>query len=104
LLGRQSITVKEEIKASFPSSGQILQEKGDYYEWQVIDPNGQVFTARTGHTVTNFNQKAFLFGGVDVDKKTNDLFEFDLLNRTWKILATKGQVPTPRSGSKVKFS
>jgi len=66
---------KEEKKApSLGSTGQILQDKDrtineleTYYEWHSIDPSSSIFTPRTGHTVTNIGQKAFIFGGFDLD-------------------------------------
>jgi len=71
----QGIKNKEEKKASFPGSTAQIPQDGTindletYYEWHSIDPNGSIFTPRTGHTVANIGQKAFLFGGVDLDVK-----------------------------------
>ncbi len=54
---------------------------------------------RTGHTAITLQDKMYLFGGETGSKCTNDLWRFDIANKTWTKIAPAGDAaPAPRCG------
>lgn len=53
---------------------------------------------RYRHSSVIVGKSLFIFGGVDQkQKKFNDLFEFIIERSEWRLVETKGSLPTPRS-------
>ena len=50
---------------------------GSEWTWRQEKVVGDVFTPRTGHTIVEFSQCFYLFGGTDKDRRQKDLFKFD---------------------------
>jgi len=46
-------------------------------KWEQIDTLGQVYTPRTGHSVCVNNDTIYLFGGADLEQRTNELYAFN---------------------------
>ncbi|KAJ5156071.1 hypothetical protein N7492_008874 [Penicillium capsulatum] len=61
-------------------------------------PEGQIPPARTNHTIVNFNEKLYLFGGTNGVKWFNDVWCFDPRVGAWTELDCVGFIPTPREG------
>ncbi|KAI9811267.1 MAG: Negative regulator of mitotic exit [Phylliscum demangeonii] len=75
-------------------------------QWEILIPNsaeggpppGQVPPARTNHTVVNWQEKLFLFGGTDGVQWFNDVWTFDPRTNRWSQLDFIGHIPLPREG------
>ena len=76
-------------------------ELDDFYEWKQIDPLGDVFSPRTGHTAAHIDGKIYVFGGSDNENVLNDLHAFDVNTSRWSDIKGSGNQPSPRSGCKV---
>lgn len=74
----------------------------DMWTWQrVNDQMGQVYTPRTGHAVVVWNHCFYLMGGTDENARQNDIYRYDMRNRTWTCIdPVSGHAPSARSGSK----
>jgi len=74
----------------------------DLWTWQRIDVQmGQVYTPRTGHAVVVWNHCFYLMGGTDENARQNDIYRYDVRNRTWVCIdPVSGNAPSARSGSK----
>lgn len=74
----------------------------DLWSWQrVDDQKGQVYTPRTGHAVVVYNHCFYLMGGTDENARQNDIYRYDVRNRTWVCIdPVTGHAPSARSGSK----
>lgn len=64
--------------------------------WARIDVNGTAPQGRYGHTVVNYKNKLYLFGGHDGSTATNDLYIYDVEKNTWEEASTSGVAPSPR--------
>ncbi|KAK1427034.1 hypothetical protein QVD17_15716 [Tagetes erecta] len=65
--------------------------------WSLIEANGAIPVARSGHIVVRTGSSLILFGGEDNKrKKLNDLHMFDLKSLTWLPLHCKGAGPSAR--------
>lgn len=67
--------------------------------WEKVDIVGDVFAARTGHTMVSDNAFIWLFGGTDGVTRKNDIFRFDIVSGLWQGIVPEGSPPSPRSGS-----
>ena len=71
-----------------------------YTEWNRLETTGKIFTPRTGHSVCEYKDNIFLFGGSDSVSLQNDLYQYCVKSLTWELLKTTGENPSPRSGAK----
>jgi len=84
------------------AQGQETHMPEDLWTWQRIDMQvGQVYTPRTGHAVVVWNHCFYLMGGTDENARQNDIYRYDVRNRTWVCIdPVSGHAPSARSGSK----
>jgi len=82
------------------AAGTLMPE--DLWAWQRVDMQiGQVYTPRTGHAVVVWNHCFYLMGGTDENARQNDIYRYDVRNRTWTCIEpVSGHAPSARSGSK----
>lgn len=66
--------------------------------WERVVSEGEVYSARTGHTVTCDDHYIYLFGGTDGSARKNDLYVFDPQSSVWHTVKPLGNPPAPRSG------
>ncbi|CAJ0758109.1 13112_t:CDS:10 [Entrophospora sp. SA101] len=66
--------------------------------WEFINFSNQPPSGRTGHISCSYNNKIYIFGGMDGSKCYNDTWCFDLQTNQWAELAYNGYVPYPRHG------
>jgi len=68
--------------------------------WEKVIATGSP-SGRSGHRMVAYKNLLIVFGGFHDNLRDcryfNDLYAFDLDNRTWKTLETTGPVPSPRS-------
>lgn len=67
--------------------------------WESIELIGDVFAARTGHTMVSDSSYIWLFGGTDGNLRKNDIYRYDISSSLWQGIIPEGQAPSPRSGS-----
>ena len=68
-------------------------------QWEEISATGDIYSARTGHTIACDDKCIYLFGGTDGQSRNNDLYQYDPQTNQWKMLEVTGLVPQSRSGS-----
>ena len=55
-------------------------------QWHKVEQNGPRPAPRSGHSLTFCDNKIILFGGLlEVTKETEDLYQFDIQSKFWKI-------------------
>ncbi|KAG0650252.1 Tip elongation aberrant 1 [Hyphodiscus hymeniophilus] len=59
---------------------------------------GQIPPARTNHSVVNYNEKLYLFGGTNGFQWFNDVWCYDPIPNAWMALDCIGYIPAPREG------
>lgn len=66
--------------------------------WHKIDSIGTVPDGRRSHSAIVYQNKIFIFGGYNENKKLhyNDLYCFDPKKHEWTLVNTIGQKPSPR--------
>ncbi|KAG7382859.1 Leucine-zipper-like transcriptional regulator 1 [Phytophthora boehmeriae] len=67
--------------------------------WEKLHPHGDVYSPRTGHTVTSKDGRVYVFGGTDRRRRQQDLYQLDLESSTWSQVQTRGTLPPRRSGA-----
>ncbi|CAI4211031.1 unnamed protein product [Parascedosporium putredinis] len=71
--------------------------------WEMLIPGGDasadnVPQARTNHSVVNYNDKLYLFGGTNGYQWFNDVWSYDPSSNAWSQLDCIGYIPVPREG------
>ncbi|KAI9819132.1 MAG: Negative regulator of mitotic exit [Pycnora praestabilis] len=61
-------------------------------------PSGQIPPARTNHTIINWNDKLYLFGGTNGLQWFNDVWAYDPRVNAWSQLDCIGYIPAAREG------
>ena len=60
-----------------------------------------MYTPRTGHAVVVYNKMLYLMGGTDETARQNDIYQYEVETKTWRMLENvTGIPPSARSGSK----
>lgn len=67
--------------------------------WEKLNPNGDAYSPRTGHTVASNDGCVYVFGGTDRRRRQQDLFQFDIATSSWTQVQTRGALPPRRSGA-----
>ncbi|CAI5734365.1 unnamed protein product [Peronospora farinosa] len=67
--------------------------------WEKLYPHGDVYSPRTGHTVTSQDNKVYVFGGTDRRRRQHDLYQLDVGSGMWSQVQTHGVLPPRRSGA-----
>lgn len=67
--------------------------------WEKINPHGDTYSPRTGHTVASNDGRIYVFGGTDRRRRQQDLFAFDIGSSAWSQVQTQGILPPRRSGA-----
>jgi serine/threonine protein kinase/N-acetylneuraminic acid mutarotase len=67
--------------------------------WEKIErnPTGVKPPPLARHSAVAIGKKLYIFGGVQVESFSNDLFVVDTETMTWEKIVTKGTVPSPRA-------
>ncbi|OWY99300.1 hypothetical protein PHMEG_00029716 [Phytophthora megakarya] len=92
------VSKKEErgsVKDTSGSAGSRLEVRS----WEKLQPHGDVYSPRTGHTVTSKDGRVYVFGGTDRRRRQQDLYQLDLESSTWSQVQTHGSLPPRRSGA-----
>ena len=69
------------------------------WEWKHLQNWGEVYTARTGHSVVNHDGTFFLFGGTDGAARQSDVHAYNVECNIWSYVQCKGVPPPARSGT-----
>jgi N-acetylneuraminic acid mutarotase len=67
--------------------------------WFNVQGSGELYSARTGHTVVEHGGRFYLFGGTDKQRRQQDLYVFDVPRARWSRLQARGEIPSRRSGA-----
>ncbi|RSH89351.1 Negative regulator of mitotic exit [Saitozyma podzolica] len=76
----------------------IRQLAGDTHVWEHVQSSGPSPPKRTGHALTSYQNKIYLFGGTDGNYHYNDTWAFDTTTNEWTELSCIGYIPVPREG------
>ncbi|XP_047425091.1 rab9 effector protein with kelch motifs [Mugil cephalus] len=90
--GACTISQEEDIPVYF-NDFYMLTVTPDYVTWEEIPQNGEVPSAREGHTLCVVKGKLYLFGGVSSPDATECLpgvYSFDIVSLTWECLEVGG--------------
>jgi len=68
----------------------------EHWQWQAVPSATETYSARTGHGVVVWRNYFYLFGGTDENARQNDLYEFDVNTRMWRMISTDGSAPNSR--------
>ena len=59
--------------------------------WEKVQQYGEIPMPRCGHSFSQHNGKAFLFGGlIEVTQESNETLKFDLETHTWEEIGSSG--------------
>ena len=64
--------------------------------WKEVSVQGELYSARTGHTVSMTDRYIYLFGGTDGQSRKNDIYQFDPIINQWDLLNPNGRPPSAR--------
>ncbi|RIB02450.1 hypothetical protein C2G38_2009519, partial [Gigaspora rosea] len=64
--------------------------------WEFVTPKGPLPPARIAHISCAYEDKIYMFGGMDSDRCYNDMWCYDINNNTWSQLSCTGLIPYPR--------
>eukprot|EP00924_Labyrinthula_sp_SR-Ha-C_P004890 maker-scaffold_1-snap-gene-15.40-mRNA-1 protein AED:0.26 eAED:0.26 QI:0/0/0/1/0/0/3/0/526 len=83
------------------------KRKSDNFEffertWERVETHGESYTARTGHSVVEYEGCFYIFGGTDSSRRRNDLHKLDTKDMSWTQISPRrnNEVPWKRSGAK----
>ena len=66
-----------------------------YLEKQAVGSRPQ---ARYRHASTVIGGSIFIFGGINKEqRKFNDLYEYNVARKEWRLVQTCGTIPSPRT-------
>lgn len=94
-----STTKKEAQVNKLASSGSTAVSRLEVRYWDKLYPHGDVYSPRTGHTVTSKDGRVYVFGGTDRRRRQQDLYQLDLESSKWSQVETRGTLPPRRSGA-----
>jgi hypothetical protein len=68
------------------------------YTWETISSNGDIPKETKGFSMVLSGTTLIIFGGRDLnDKYYNEMYFFDLQQKSWTKILAKGLIPTPRA-------
>ncbi|KAF1801005.1 hypothetical protein FB192DRAFT_1328584 [Mucor lusitanicus] len=67
-------------------------------EWEFIRFENQGPTPRSGHISVIYDNKLYIFGGINASHLYNDIWYFDLATHVWHQISAVGYIPAPREG------
>ena len=74
-----------------------LDPKGNDNQWEQINQRGVMQPGCIGyHSLTCHGDKAYLFGGSNLGKDNEKMFEFDINSHEWKVIKPNGDCPKTR--------
>jgi N-acetylneuraminic acid mutarotase len=82
-----------------PATGISAASGLEVRAWVRLNPQGDAYSPRTGHTVTSNDGRVYVFGGTDRRRRQQDLFQFDIASSSWSQVQTRGALPPRRSGA-----
>ncbi|ETI47587.1 hypothetical protein L916_07974 [Phytophthora nicotianae] len=94
-----SATKKEDRAKETATSNSTAGSRLEVRSWEKLHPHGDVYSPRTGHTVTSKDGRVYVFGGTDRRRRQQDLYQLDLETSTWSQVQTRGALPPRRSGA-----
>ncbi|CAG8499846.1 6197_t:CDS:2 [Dentiscutata heterogama] len=64
--------------------------------WEFVTPKNPPPPGRTAHISCAYENKIYMFGGMDGDRCYNDMWCYDINDNTWSQLSCNGLIPFPR--------
>ncbi|CAG8759978.1 8625_t:CDS:2, partial [Dentiscutata erythropus] len=64
--------------------------------WEFATPKSPLPPGRTAHISCAYEDKIYMFGGMDGDRCYNDMWCYDINDNTWSQLSCIGLIPFPR--------
>ncbi|KAF1776332.1 Kelch-type beta propeller [Phytophthora cactorum] len=94
-----SSTKKEDRAKEAATSSSTAGSRLEVRSWEKLHPHGDVYSPRTGHTVTSKDGRVYVFGGTDRRRRQQDLYQLEIETGTWSQVQTRGALPPRRSGA-----
>lgn len=90
-------------KISVLFSGNVNKNGGNFL--MILDGNvdNSVPLPRSGCAASTDGKNVYIFGGKDSENRMNDLWEFNLSEKKYKLLPANGDVPPERNGHTMEF-
>ncbi|KAL7678827.1 putative kelch-type beta propeller [Plasmopara halstedii] len=93
-------TAKKDCRSNeVDSRGFTAVSRLEVRSWDKLHPHGDVYSPRTGHTVTSKDGRVYVFGGTDRRRRQQDLYQLNLDSSMWSQVQTRGALPPRRSGA-----
>ncbi|KAG2861164.1 hypothetical protein PC110_g2203 [Phytophthora cactorum] len=94
-----SSTKKEDRAKEAATTSSTAGSRLEVRSWEKLHPHGDVYSPRTGHTVTSKDGRVYVFGGTDRRRRQQDLYQLEIETGTWSQVQTRGALPPRRSGA-----
>ncbi|CEI92921.1 hypothetical protein RMCBS344292_07168 [Rhizopus microsporus] len=65
-------------------------------EWEFVPSTGPAPSPRAGHISVVYDNKLYIFGGINASHLYNDIWCLDLVTRVWSQVEAVGYIPAPR--------
>ncbi|KAG1047224.1 hypothetical protein G6F43_010318 [Rhizopus delemar] len=75
-----------------------LKEYPSKAEWQFISQTSKAPAPRAGHISAVYENKLYIFGGMNASHLYNDIWCFDFITKVWNQVEAVGYIPAPREG------
>ncbi|EIE86980.1 hypothetical protein RO3G_11691 [Rhizopus delemar RA 99-880] len=75
-----------------------LKEYPSKAEWQFISQTSKAPAPRAGHISAVYENKLYIFGGMNASHLYNDIWFFDFITKVWNQVEAVGYIPAPREG------
>ncbi|KAF1778276.1 Kelch-type beta propeller [Phytophthora cactorum] len=85
-----SSTKKEDRAKEAATSSSTAGSRLEVRSWEKLHPHGDVYSPRTGHTVTSKDGRVYVFGGTDRRRRQQDLYQLEIETGTWSQVQTRG--------------
>ena len=77
----------------------VLLEEGGHENVENISSVGMCPEPRINHSQVSINTSILIYGGVDKDGKYfDDMWTFDIMNKSWQKIEINGEIPKARQG------
>jgi N-acetylneuraminic acid mutarotase len=89
---------------NFIRGNKILQFSLETKSMNLLTVKGDIPRERSGNVSVIYDDYLYIHGGYgNNSERFNDVFQFDLVNQTWKEIKTSGYIPMKKSGSSCVF-
>lgn len=100
--GMEGVQKEEEqnIKKTIENELKISKKSLSNYDTkQILENNSKYPAPRINHSQVTYNTSIIIYGGINKNGKYfDDMWEFNIANRTWKKIEFNGETPKPRQG------